>query len=203
MHLRTHCALAALIASAAPASAVLVQLEATGEISSLEGAFDAPLDMVAPGQPWRMTILYETDTDPVSSSPTTATYFPVDEIEVFVDGVDVTPFGASSGTIASIADDFESADPTMDRDELAFAFTDDIDVALGMIDYDQEALDSTDLPTMLDFSAFDESAFIIRSGSSMDDSRIEGTVSDITLTVIPAPGAAIVFFMAAMPRRRR
>lgn len=206
MILRTRCVLAAsaaALATAAATSAAIIELEAEGLITSVSGAFAAPLDTVAPGQPWLITLRYDTDTAPVSSSPTTASYFPVTQINVSVDGADVTPFGVASGTIAAIANDFESADPTRDRDEISFAFADDIDVALGMIDYDQTALDSTELPTDLDFPAFDESAFIIRSGSSMDDSRIEGAVDNVSLTIIPAPGTAAILMLAPFGLRRR
>ncbi|MEC9374284.1 MAG: hypothetical protein VYC34_10590 [Planctomycetota bacterium] len=210
--MRTHAlamfaAAAATAASAGNAGAVLVELTANGMVTSIDGGLLAPFDTLTVGDEWQITARYETDTPPVPGqvTATTALYSSaVTEISVLIDGIEAVHPGTEGDSFLSVQNDFDSAGP--DRDGFSIARdVNDRKILLGMMDFDQTALDSIEPPSAFDFSEFDEALFALETGEFPDEARLEGSVANVTLRIIPAPAAttALLLTPALVACRRR
>ena len=192
------CACVGVALAAAGASGAIYQMEAAGTIETIDHAFSGPYNtIITPGASWTMTVQYD------SSAPITSTVLPgfvnyetaILSYELSVDGQMVIQNTAGKiGVSDGVLGDAYLFDGHRPDDELSSI--------LSVSDLSGSAFTGVALPQQLDLTDFPDSEITIFTSSG--DIGAHGSVSSLTLTVVPAPwSAAVLGGVGFLARRRR
>jgi hypothetical protein len=188
----------------APAHADLIEYSFSGTIHSITGTPDGLWTEVGLGETWQVRAVVDTDTPDTAASANTGRWA-LESYDLMIgdaslgmpDSDLVTQLLSSSHSLFVEGDLFDLENFTAQR------------ATVQLSDFTASAFVDDSLPTSIEFGAFNSATFSLRlitgffTGSEIDPWDIDGSIDTVTVTMIPAPAALVLFGVAGLRGRRR